>query len=473
MMFRPDTRRNTDIELEGEVALPKPKTFFACQECGHQASSWMGRCPGCGQWNTLVEERNISTSQNGQRRGLESSGAPCSLPEITLECFKRIPCKIEEFDRVLGGGVVPGGLVLIGGDPGIGKSTLLLQACADLAHNGTKVLYVSGEESQQQIKLRAERLSVAPANLFVLAETALETIQEHLRKLKPQVFVLDSVQTAYSSQLQSAPGSISQVREVAAQLLFYSKQHHLATFIVGHVTKDGAIAGPRTLEHIVDTVLYLEGDRYHSYRILRAVKNRFGSTNEIGVFEMGEQGMEEIKNPSQLFLAERSEGISGSVAIASLEGTRPILLEVQALVSPSNMAMPRRATTGVDGNRLSLLTAVMEKRLGMHLQAEDIFVNVAGGLRAYEPAADLGVSCAIISSFRNCCVEHDWIVMGEVGLGGEIRGISQLEVRLKEAAKLGFKRALVPQSNLEKFKAKLPIEITGVRLLSEAAEVLV
>ena len=447
----------------------KAKTFFACQECGHQAPNWLGRCPACGQWNTLVEEQE---TQTGYRGGLPTNSSPSPLPEIKLETCRRIPCRIEEFDRVLGAGAVPGALVLIGGDPGIGKSTLLLQACAALAEEGLKVLYVSGEESPQQIKLRAARLGTAPANLYILAETAWENIREQLQQLQPQVMVLDSIQTTYSIQLQSAPGSIAQVREVAARLLFYSKLHNLAAFLVGHVTKDGAIAGPRTLEHIVDTVVYLEGERYQSYRILRAVKNRFGSTNEIGVFEMGAHGLEEIKNPSQVFLSERSEGVSGAVAIASMEGSRPILLEVQALVSPTNMTIARRNTTGVDANRLSLLTAVMEKRLGLHLQAQDIFVNVAGGLRAYEPAADLGISSAIISSFRNQPLSPEWIVMGEVGLGGEIRSISQLELRLKEAAKLGFKKALAPQSNLEKFKLKLPLETIGVRLLSEAVEVL-
>ncbi|MBI5789757.1 MAG: DNA repair protein RadA [Candidatus Schekmanbacteria bacterium] len=450
--------------------MAKPKSVYTCQGCGYQAPSWLGRCPGCGQWNTLAEE--MITEALVQKRGLQTGGAPCPLPEITLQNCRRISSQIEEFDRVLGGGTVPGSLVLIGGDPGIGKSTLLLQTCNGLALQGVRVLYISGEESPQQIKLRAQRLNICTPNLYILAETALESMLAHLDAFRPVILVVDSIQTSYSTQMQSAPGSVSQVREVTAQLLFYSKLHHVATFIVGHVTKDGAIAGPRTLEHIVDTVLYLEGDRYQSYRILRAVKNRFGSTNEIGVFEMVEGGLAEIKNPSQLFLAERSEGISGAVAIASLEGTRPILLEVQALVSPTKMAMPRRSTTGVDSNRLSLITAVMEKRLGIYLQGEDIFINIVSGMKVDEPAADLGISCAIISSFRNHPLDHDWIVMGEIGLGGEIRGVSSLETRLKEASKLGFKRAVVPRGNLEKLKVNLPMEIHGVHLLSEAIELL-
>jgi DNA repair protein RadA/Sms len=380
---------------------------------------------------------------------------------------------IGEFDRVLGGGLVVGTVVLIGGDPGIGKSTLLLQALDRLARKGTGVLYVSGEESLRQIKIRADRIDAAAQNIFVLAENCLEKILEEIRKLKPQVVVIDSIQTLFSLQLQSAPGSIGQVRESAGKLMVLSKSANVSTFLIGHVTKEGAIAGPRVLEHIVDTVLYFEGDRGHPYRILRAVKNRFGSTNEIGVFEMKDGGLEEVANPSELFLAERPINVPGSVVISSLEGTRPILVELQALVTSTSYGMPRRTAIGVDPNRVSLLVAVLEKKVGLTLANQDIFVNVAGGVRVDEPAVDLGVVSAVASSFLDKPIASKTMVIGEVGLAGEVRGIHQAEIRLREAAKLGFRRCLLPETNRSRLAGDFgDLEIAGVRSVEETLEIL-
>jgi DNA repair protein RadA/Sms len=435
----------------------------------------LGKCPDCGSWNSLVEEP-LSPETERPLLSIAASGqnlSPRSLLSIETTEEGRVRTEISEFDRVLGGGVVTGSVVLIGGDPGIGKSTLLLQALDHLSRNKINVLYVSGEESLRQTKMRADRIGVASPDLYVLAENSLEKIMEYIQKLKPKVAVVDSIQTVFTSQIQSAPGSIGQVRESAGKLMVLSKSTGLSTFLVGHVTKEGAIAGPRVLEHIVDTVLYFEGDRGHPYRILRAVKNRFGSTNEIGVFEMKDRGLEEVANPSELFLAERPIDVPGSVVISSLEGSRPILVELQALVSPSSYGMPRRTAIGVDPNRVSLLVAVLEKKVGMNLAQQDIFVNVAGGVRIDEPAADLGVISAVASSFMDKPVPSKTIVIGEVGLAGEVRGIHQVAVRMKEASKLGFKRCLIPQSNRAHLTGELEaIEIIGVQSVEETLEIL-
>ncbi len=401
-----------------------------------------------------------------------SGGGPLPLASITGTSEDRFLTGITEFDRVMGGGIVAGSLILVGGDPGIGKSTLLLQVLDRLGKKNPKVLYVSGEESAHQIKLRAERLGVKSESLHILAETALEDILRAAQSMKPSAMVVDSIQTVYTSQLSSAPGSVGQLREAAVQLMVYAKQADVPTFLIGHVTKEGAIAGPRTLEHIVDTVLYFEGDKGHPYRILRSVKNRFGPTNEIGVFEMKGEGLLEVTNPSELFLAERSEHSTGSVVVSSLEGTRPILVELQALVSPTSFGMPRRTAIGVEPNRVSLLLAVLEKRVGLHLQSHDVFVNVVGGLEVEEPAVDLGIAAAVTSSFRDLPLDPVTMVMGEIGLGGEIRAIAQAGVRLREASKMGFKRCLMPHRNLSKLTGKAGLEVIGVDHVRSAFEIL-
>ncbi len=450
----------------------KTKTVYVCQSCGTQSPRWMGKCPDCGQWNTMVEER-IEKSGTGVRSAASGRSEPLLLGDIKTGDEDRFVTKIGELDRVLGGGIVAGSVVLIGGDPGIGKSTLVLQMLRQVSDLRGKALYVSGEESPAQIKMRAQRLGVKSENLYVLAETSLDEILRAADELQPQAIVVDSVQTVYTSELPSAPGSVGQVREVSGRLMLHAKRTGIPTFLIGHVTKDGAIAGPRVLEHIVDTVLYFEGDRGHAFRILRAVKNRFGSTNEIGVFEMKESGLAEVANPSELFLAERPKDATGSVVVSSLEGTRPILAELQALVALSKLTMPRRTTIGVDYNRVSLLLAVLEKRVGMHLMGMDVFVNVVGGLRIDEPAVDLGVIAAVASSFREKPVPPGMVVMGEVGLAGEVRAISQAEARLKDAAKLGFTRCILPSANLEKMEKSAAIkkmELMGVRTVEEAME---
>ena len=453
------------------------RTAFVCQQCGYQSTKWRGRCPDCGQWNSLVEELEESSgsSSHAASRWIvppASGSEPLSLTAIAGSVEDRFKTCIGEFDRVLGGGIVPGSLVLIGGDPGIGKSTLLLQALDRLGQNYSKVLYVSGEESPHQIKIRAERLGIKSDTLYILAETAIEKILKAAQSLKPSAIVVDSIQAVYTGEITSAPGSVSQLREAAMQLMVYAKQANIPTFIIGHVTKEGAIAGPRTLEHIVDTVLYFEGDKGHPYRILRSVKNRFGPTNEIGVFEMKSDGLSEVTNPSALFLAERPDRATGSVVVSSLEGTRPILVELQSLVSPTNFGMPRRMAIGVDPNRVSLLLAVLDKRAGFHLQAHDVFINVVGGLEVDEPAVDLGIVVAITSSFRERPVDSATLVLGEIGLGGEIRAISQMGVRLREAAKMGFKRCLVPRGNLSKLSGETGLELIGVDEIRSALQIL-
>jgi DNA repair protein RadA/Sms len=445
----------------------KTKTIYNCQNCGYQSAKWLGKCPDCNSWNTLAEEV-VLKSGPATAEALPAT-EPRPISEVTGEAEKRLSCGISEFDRVLGGGLVSGSLVLIGGDPGIGKSTLLLQATDHLAKTGQSVLYVSGEESAQQIKLRGSRMGVSAGELFVLTETSLEKIVTHVHRLKPRVLVVDSIQTIFTAALESAPGSVSQVRETAGRFMMLAKGSGIPVFLVGHVTKDGSIAGPRVLEHMVDTVLYFEGDAGHPFRILRAVKNRFGSTNEIGVFEMKEGGLCEVRNPSELFLAERPLGVSGSVVVATLEGSRPLLVELQALVSASPLGMPRRTTIGVDHNRLALLVAVLEKKVGLNLAGHDIFLNVAGGVKLNEPAADLGMVVAVASSHLDKTVDPQTLLLGEVGLAGEVRGITQPEMRVREAAKLGFARCLLPAGNLKQVKVK-GMDLIGVRSVEEALE---
>jgi DNA repair protein RadA/Sms len=404
--------------------------------------------------------------------GFEREAIPTPLTEIIGEERERIHVGIGEFDRVLGGGIVFGSVVLVGGDPGIGKSTLLLQMMHRLASNGKKVLYISGEESLQQTKMRADRLSISSDQLFVVSETSLEKILQDIQTLRPSSVVVDSIQTIYSSELPSTPGSISQVREASSRLLYLAKHLSIPIFLIGHVTKEGFIAGPKVLEHMVDTVLYIEGEVNHAFRILRAVKNRFGATNEIGVFEMKDSGLVEVPSPSEFFLSGRTQPTSGSVIMASIEGSRPILVELQALVVSTHLGVPRRTAQGVDANRISLLVAVMEKRLGIHLINYDIFLNIAGGVRVEEPGADLGVITSIASSLKDKLIDPEMVVFGEVGLGGEVRGVSQSEVRVKEAARLGFKRCLLPKQNQEKVKGTKGIELIGIRTVWEAMEIL-
>ncbi|MDI6741012.1 MAG: DNA repair protein RadA [Candidatus Edwardsbacteria bacterium] len=445
-----------------------PKTNFVCQSCGFESPKWLGRCPSCSGWNTFVEEmrRADLRSKGSKLREARGESRPKTLDQISLADRSRLRTGIGEFDRVTGGGIVPGSLVLIGGDPGIGKSTLTLQLMHRLSQN-SKVLYVSGEESLEQIKLRADRLGIASGNILLLSETALESILSAVEEAKPDIAVIDSIQTVYRADLESAPGSVGQVRECGAELMRMAKQCNVATFLIGHVTKEGVIAGPRTLEHMVDTVLYLEGERHHAYRILRSVKNRFGSTNEIGVFQMTEAGLEEVSNPSEIFLSERSKNVSGSVVVCSLEGTRPLLVEIQALVSPASFGLPQRNTTGFNQRRLAMLLAVLERRAGLALGMHDVFVNIAGGLKIEEPAIDLGVACAIASAFKNKPCDENAVILGEVGLGGEVRAVSQTEKRINEALKLGFKRAIGPAKGFEP-DANRGIETVPVRFVSDA-----
>ncbi len=447
----------------------KQKTIYTCQQCGFQSPKWLGKCPDCAQWNSLTEE--VQVVVRGAGKSVPSTSRPQLLSEVAVSEEDRMRCGIAELDRVLGGGVVPGSLTLIGGDPGIGKSTLLLQAVARLTANGP-ALYATAEESTRQVKLRGDRLGVRAKDLYILAETSLEAILERVREMKPAFLVVDSIQTIFTSALESAPGSVSQVRECAGRLMHLAKGDGVPTFIVGHVTKDGSIAGPRMLEHMVDTVLYFEGDPGHPYRILRAVKNRFGSTNEIGVFEMKEIGLQEVPNPSELFLAERPADAAGSAVVPSLEGSRPILVELQALVSGTSLGTPRRTTIGIDHNRVALLVAVLEKKVGLSLLSQDIFLNVAGGVRLDEPAIDLGVVAALASSHSNRPIPARTIVFGEVGLTGEVRAVSRPELRINEAARLGFDRCLLPAGNLKNLETPAGMTLIGVRSAEEALEAL-
>jgi DNA repair protein RadA/Sms len=444
--------------------MPRTRILYQCQSCGYSSPKWLGKCPDCGAWNSFVEE------EYAEKLKRRETAAPVALSEISQSTADRYTTEIREFDRTLGGGVVLGSVILIGGDPGIGKSTLLLQALKGLTKLGN-VLYVSGEESPEQIKMRADRLQVKSRNIILLPETSLEGIVSRAQEIKPQAIVIDSIQTIFSLELPSAPGSVSQIRECATRLMFFAKKYGIPLFLIGHVTKEGAIAGPRVLEHIVDTVLYFEGDKGTPFRILRAVKNRFGSANEIGVFEMTESGLKEVDNPSQFFLSEKPENVPGSVIAASLEGTRPLLVEIQALVTTSNFGMPRRTALGVDLNRLNLLIAVLDKRIGMHLGSMDIFINVIGGLRVDEPAVDMAIIAAITSSFKNTPVDSSSFVFGEIGLAGELRAISQPEIRIKEAEKFGLKRGIIPSGNTGTLKGS-GIDIIGAKNVEEAIEVL-
>jgi len=449
----------------------KQKTAFTCQNCGYQAPKWLGRCPECGTWNSLVEEALESSDKSRSREG-NIQDAPQRMDTIRLNEQSRYKTGLSEFDRTLGGGLVPGSLILIGGDPGIGKSTLILQAAQRLAQKGHRILYISGEESTQQIKLRAQRLSAESPEIYLLCGTCLEDMIDRFDGLAPGIIVIDSIQTIYTETLTSAPGSIGQVREVTSKLMNLAKGSGKALFIIGHVTKQGAIAGPKVLEHLVDTVLYFEGDGSHSYRILRSVKNRFGPTNEIGAFEMTDQGLQELVNPSEIFLEERAQDVSGSVVISCIEGTRPLLVELQALVCSSSLAVPRRTSIGVDSNRVSLLAAVLSKRGGINLANNDIFINVAGGIRIDEPAIDLGIVATVASSFLNKPIKRNTVVFGEVGLSGEVRGVSQTETRMKEAVKMGFVRAIVSKKNLKAMKNKPDIELLGISTVQDLLEVL-
>jgi DNA repair protein RadA/Sms len=456
----------------------KSITIFCCQECGAQSSKWLGRCAECGAWNSLVEERPVpaiagagaAAASAGSRYALSATAGPRLYEEIDTVVSERLSTGIGEFDRVLGGGVVPGSLVLIGGEPGIGKSTLLLQAAAHFANTTGTVLYSSGEESEHQIKSRGERLGVGRAALYLLAETCLERILEEIARLRPALIIIDSVQTVFSLKFQSAPGSIGQVREAATQLLFAAKGQNIPTFLVGHVTKDGNLAGPKALEHIVDTVLYFEGEKHHSHRVVRAVKNRFGAVSELGVFEMTGKGLKAVPNPSALFLAERPAHAPGSAVLCCMEGSRPLLVEVQALVSTSSYGNARRMASGIDQNRLSLLLAVLEKRAGLNLMGEDVFINVAGGMTIDEPAADLAVVGAVASSMRNRPIKQGTAVFGEVGLAGEIRGTSQGALRLREALQMGFTRVIVPSGNCGPDEAPEGCEVIPVKTVGEALD---
>lgn len=446
----------------------REKTRFVCQNCGYEAIKWMGRCPDCGQWSSMVEETLKAPPKEGRRASTMGEAAP--LTAISLAPELRLQTGLSEFDRTLGGGVVPGSLILIGGDPGIGKSTIILQVLDRLARQKLRALYLSGEESSQQIKLRAERLGIHSENLYILTGTCIEDFLDRVTPLGPDIVAVDSIQTLYTEDMASAPGSVGQVREVASRLMAYAKGTGIPVFLVGHVTKDGAIAGPKVLEHLVDTVLYFEGDRGHLFRILRAVKNRYGSTNEIGVFEMKDSGLEAVGNPSRIFLEERPEDVPGSAVISCMEGTRPLLVEIQALVGPSPLGMPRRTAIGVDPNRISLLVAVLGKRVGMELGDQDIFVNVAGGLKIDEPAADLGIVSAMMSSFLNRPIRRDLVVFGEVGLAGEVRAVNQPEMRLNEAKKLGFLQAILPKTSIEGLKTRHSMTLFGASSVQELHE---
>ncbi len=450
------------------------RVIFTCQSCGWQSPKWLGRCPECNSWNTFVEEDYAAPSSKAKERTAMYRDEPVLLKDVEVKDSHRIKTGIEELDRVLGGGIVPGSVVLIGGDPGVGKSTISLQVSNQLTKAGHTVLYVSGEESTAQTKLRAKRLGTAhDGNLYIVNQTDLSSIMQYIQKIKPKAVFIDSIQVMFDPTISSSPGSVSQVRECASMLTQLAKTTETAIFIIGHVTKEGTLAGPRVLEHIVDTVLYFEGDRFSIYRILRAVKNRFGSTNEIGVFEMGQGGLGQVLNPSQIFLSERPKDVSGSVVTSILEGSRPLLVEIQALVSKSSFGYARRRTQGFDFNRMSLLVAVLEKRIGLHLEAEDIFVNVAGGIKVEDPVADLAVAVAIASAFREQLILAETVVLGEVGLAGEIRSISQADLRINEAAKLGFKHCVLPRNNYKNIDYKKEkIELIPAASLKEALDII-
>ncbi len=440
-----------------------------CQNCGHESAKWLGKCPGCSKWNTFVEEKQAAgTSSSSATRQLTGfSSGTFALNDVSVKSFVRVKTNIKEFDNMIGGGIVPGSLTLLGGAPGIGKSTLMLQISSALAKNGT-VLYISGEESLSQIKSRAERLKVNKDGIFLASETNLENIIDAVNKIEPPFLIIDSIQTIYHPELSGAPGSVGQVRECAAELLRIAKSKHITVFLLGHVTKDGDLAGPRILEHIVDTVLYFENEKQQIYRILRAYKNRFGPTSEIGIFEMKGEGLEEVKNPSFIFIGERASGVAGNIVTSCMEGTRPILLEIQSLVSRTNFGLPRRMVTGYDLNRVIIIIAVLEKRIGLPLENQDVFINIAGGIRVKETASDLAIACAIASANSNFVCPEKTVVFGEVGLAGEVRAVSQIRERLAEAEKLGFQKALIPESNFKKLEYKGNIDVAGVNSVQAA-----
>lgn len=450
--------------------MAKVKSKFVCQECGTESPKWLGKCPGCGSWNSFAEELEAVVKTRGVSSGaaLGMKEKPTPLIHIESSVESRIVTEMPELNRVLGGGVVPGSLILVGGDPGIGKSTLLLQTSYNMTISGLTVLYISGEESVRQTKMRADRLGIQAEKLYVLCETNLEQIEEAIQQVQPDFLVIDSIQTVYHPAVTSAPGSVSQVRECTGHFMRIAKGRGIATVLVGHVTKEGAIAGPRILEHMVDCVLYFEGEQHHAYRVLRSVKNRFGAANEIGIFEMTEGGLRQVANPSELFLSERTAGASGSAVVASMEGTRPVLVELQALVCPTTFPSPRRMSTGFDHNRLSLIMAVLEKRLGLFLQNQDAYLNIAGGVRLEEPAVDLAVAVSLASSFRDRPAEPYDVIFGEVGLTGEVRAVSRVEQRVKEAQKLGFRRVILPRNSLKGWQSPEGIEIIGVETVNEA-----
>ena len=454
----------------------KITTVFFCQECGHESSKWMGQCPACKKWNTFVEEK-VSVTGSGMGGSAKASvrkdiPKPVEIGSISMKEEQRIHTGIAELDRVLGGGIMQGSLTLVGGDPGIGKSTLLLQMCRLLSNAGRKVLYISGEESLKQIKLRAMRIGEFQDNMLLLCETNLGIVEEVIRHTEPEVVIIDSIQTMYQESVTSAPGSVSQVREATNVFLQLAKGIGVAIFIVGHVTKEGTVAGPRVLEHMVDTVLYFEGDRYASYRILRGVKNRFGSTNEIGVFEMKKEGLMEVENPSEYMLSGKPVGASGSVVVCSVEGTRPILIEVQALVCRTNFGIPRRQTTGTDFNRVNLLMAVLEKRLGLQIGDCDAYVNIAGGMKTNEPAIDMGIIMAIVSSFKNRAIDEKTLVFGEIGLSGEVRAVNMAQQRVQEAKKLGYGTVIMPRVNLDGMDKISGIRVIGVGGIGEVVDLI-
>ncbi len=455
-----------------EIVMAKAKTIFVCSECGYETPRWMGKCPDCESWNTLVEQESVPAASKLVEKKLKqapgANTAALRIDQIPDEYMERRTTGIGELDRVLGGGVVDGSLVLVGGDPGIGKSTLLTQLCANMSRNGACVLYVSGEESARQIKMRAKRLGASDSGFYILSENDMNTVERRMEELSPTVMIVDSIQTMYRPEMASAPGSVSQVRECAAMLMRLAKTSNCSVFLVGHVTKEGAIAGPRILEHMVDAVLYFEGDRQHQYRLLRAVKNRFGSVNELGMFEMAEVGMIEVENASEALLSERDHNASGSVIMCSLEGSRPILTDVQALVSTTVFGNPRRMASGVDQGRLALLLAVLEKRVGFRLYDQDVYINIAGGMSLTEPAADLALCIAVASSFRNRAVGSDCAVMGEVGLAGEVRTIAQAERRVAECARLGFTRIIMPKYNAKNIRVPENVDIIAVDTVAQA-----
>lgn len=450
--------------------MTKSKTVFVCNNCGYESSKWLGKCPACNEWNSFFEEKVAKTSGNNLNKK-QSNSTPMELNKIVGQEAIRTSTGFYELDRVLGGGLVKGSLLLLGGEPGIGKSTLILQICSKIKTDG-KVLYISGEESGEQIKLRADRLNIKNDNLLFLGETDIDLIEEAVIKEQPKLVIIDSIQTMYSEEITSAPGSVSQVREITARIMKMCKANDITTIIIGHVTKDGNIAGPRVLEHMVDTVLYLEGERYFSYRILRSVKNRFGSTNELGMFEMENEGMVEIKNPSSILISERDENPAGSIIVSSIEGTRPLLIELQALTTPSVFGLPRRTANGIDYNRLTLLIAVLEKKAGLMLGNQDAYLNVVGGIKINEPAIDLGIILAVSSSFKNISIPKDVVAIGEVGLTGEVRSVNLIDKRIKEAEKLGFKTCIIPEINKRLLKEDYKIDIIGVKNINEAIKYL-